>query len=278
MRRILLLAALWATPGLAVPLSTIGTFCSTFPDECRRGTESLLAARGIGTNAYYVLEVDPTTGGIPVTASVTIPANGATGSAVPAQADYQGLNNGGTLIGAIGDSAGRTIVAGGGTAGTPAGGVLTVQGVTSMTALKVDGSATTQPVSGTVTASNFPATVDTNQGTPGASTLRAILAGRPIASSIVASNAYASTNVTTGAYVQLIAATANAINNVCISNSSGSIIKVATGAGASEVDRIYLPAGGAGCYTALNIPASTRISLEALDQTAATGYFLFTGY
>lgn len=39
-----------------------------------------------------------------------------------------------------------------GTAGTPSVDVLTVQGATSMTALKVDGSAVTQPVSGTVTA------------------------------------------------------------------------------------------------------------------------------
>lgn len=39
-----------------------------------------------------------------------------------------------------------------GTAGTPSADVITVQGVTSMTPLKVDGSAVTQPVSGTVTA------------------------------------------------------------------------------------------------------------------------------
>lgn len=37
-----------------------------------------------------------------------------------------------------------------GTAGTPSADVITVQGVTSMTALKVDGSAVTQPVSGTI--------------------------------------------------------------------------------------------------------------------------------
>lgn len=39
-----------------------------------------------------------------------------------------------------------------GTAGTPSTDVISVQGITSMTALKVDGSAVTQPVSGTVTA------------------------------------------------------------------------------------------------------------------------------
>lgn len=148
----------------AVPLDTIGTFCGTFPTQCSKGTTSLLAVRGIGTNAYYVMEADPTTGSWNVnvtggTVTTTFPSAGPTGSAVPAQADYQGLNNGGTLIGAIGDSSGRTIVAGAGTAGTPAGGVLTVQGVTSMTPLLVNGSGSTQPVSGTVTA---------NQGTANA--------------------------------------------------------------------------------------------------------------
>lgn len=41
-----------------------------------------------------------------------------------------------------------------GTAGSASSDVITVQGIASMTALKVDGSAVTQPVSGTVTASN----------------------------------------------------------------------------------------------------------------------------
>lgn len=45
-----------------------------------------------------------------------------------------------------------------GTAGTPSSDVITVQGITSMTALKVDGSAVTQPISGSVSVSNFPAT------------------------------------------------------------------------------------------------------------------------
>lgn len=42
-------------------------------------------------------------------------------------------------------------IAGSGTAGTPAGGVLSIQGVTSMTPIKVDGSGVTQPISGSVT-------------------------------------------------------------------------------------------------------------------------------
>lgn len=49
-----------------------------------------------------------------------------------------------------------------GTAGTPSADVITVQGAVSMTALKVDGSAVTQPVSGTVTVTG---TVTANLGT-----------------------------------------------------------------------------------------------------------------
>jgi hypothetical protein len=55
-----------------------------------------------------------------------------------------------------------------GTAGTPSADVVTVQGATSMTPLKVDGSGATQPVSGTVTA---------NIGTSGSLALDATLTG-----------------------------------------------------------------------------------------------------
>ncbi len=53
-----------------------------------------------------------------------------------------------------------------GTAGTASADVITVQGIASMTALKVDGSAVTQPVSGTVTATVTGGTV-TGTGTAG---------------------------------------------------------------------------------------------------------------
>jgi len=55
-----------------------------------------------------------------------------------------------------------------GTAGTASADVITVQGITSMTALKTDGSGVTQPVSGTVTA---------NIGTAGSLALDATLTG-----------------------------------------------------------------------------------------------------
>lgn len=199
----------------AVPLDTIGTFCTTFPDQCRKGTTSLLAARGSGTNDYYVMEVDPTSGAVPVSGSFsfTDPAEGTPGSGAPAKAIQIGGSDG-----------------------------------TNLRAIKT-------ATDGTVKVDAYAA----------------------VTNAIVASNDDSSNNITTGAYVQLIASTANAITTLCVSDSSGQIIKVATGAAASEVDRIYLPAGGSGCFR-LNVPASTRVSLKALNADATSGYFVLTGY
>ena len=72
-----------------------------------------------------------------------------------------------------------------GTAGTPSADVITVQGVTSMTALKVDGSGVTQPVSGTVSITANSSVnqnqvggtaIDTNSGNKSAGTQRVVLA------------------------------------------------------------------------------------------------------
>lgn len=65
-----------------------------------------------------------------------------------------------------------------GVAGTPSVDLLTVQGTASMTPLKVDGSGATQPVSGSVSVSNFPAT-QTVQGTISARVLT------PVANAVV---------------------------------------------------------------------------------------------
>ncbi len=384
----------------ATPLDTIGTFCGTFPSACRNGTESLMAVRGTGTNAYYVLEADVTTGALPVNVTggsitATFASVGLTGAAVPTSADYTGLNVAGNLIGAVGDSSGRTIVVGAGTAGAGVGGVLSVQGVASGVALPISAAALPLPsgasteatlallplaqasttsgqsgpliqgavttsaptyttaktnplslttggllrvdvsgasgatnvsqfggnnvVTGTgtggngiprvtvssdstvglvagsaiignvridqttpgttnaVAATNFPTTADVNAGLVGASTIRVVRGGAASTTTVVASNAYSGTNVTTSAYVQLIASTANATNTVCVSNTNAANLKIATGAGGAEVDRIYLTGGGSGCYD-INVPASTRISLKSIDVTASTGYFLYTGY
>lgn len=64
-------------------------------------------------------------------------AASATGSAVPTDSGYTGLNSAGSLIGWIGDSSGRGVIVGAGVAGTPTGGVGSIQGVSGGTAVPV---------------------------------------------------------------------------------------------------------------------------------------------
>lgn len=127
-----------------------------------------------------------------------------------------------------------------------------------------------------VTMSSGAAAVDYAAGAVSANTPRIVQAGRPLTTTTVLTNDYTGVNVTTAAYVQLVASTANAINLLHIFDSSGSFIIIATGAAASEVDRLYIPPGGSGVPFQLNIPAGTRISLKALDVSATTGRFLLT--
>lgn len=135
-------------------------------------------------------------------------------------------------------SALNATVTGSGSAGSPAAGVVTIQGITNGTAV---------PVSGTITS------------TPGSQ-----LANAPI------ENVYSSTNITTAAYVQLVASTTNTMNNIYIFDSSGQSMIFAIGASGSEVPQLYVQPGG-GQYT-LNIPSGTRIAYKALTANATSGY------
>ena len=140
-----------------------------------------------------------------------------------------------------------------GTAGTASSDVITVQGIASMTALKVDGSAVTQPVS----IASFPAS-----------------SGR--SKVLLYRNDYTSVNLTTSAYVEVAASSAAAINRLYIADTSGSAIILATGAAGSEVEQLYIGPGGNEAPYELNIPASTRIAIKALDVTATSGQIIIT--
>lgn len=115
------------------------------------------------------------------------------------------------------------------------------------TRLLVDGSGVTQPVSGTVTA---------NVANPAVSTF--------------VRNDYSSVNVTTAAYVQLVASTAATYKRLSIFDSSGQTLKIALGAAASEADLFLVFPGGNGDID-VNIPAGTRISIRAVSATASVG-------
>lgn len=83
---------------------------------------------------------------------------------------------------------------------------------------------------------------------------------------------YSSTNVTTSAYVELIASTTAATKRVCIFDSSGQAMIFAVGGSGSEVTQLYVPPGGA--EFDLAIPASSRIAIKALTASATSGYIL----
>lgn len=178
-----------------------------------------------------------------------------------------------------------------GTAGTASADVITVQGIASMTALKVDGSGVTQPISAvslplpsgaatsalqTTISGQLPATL--GQKAMAASLAVTIASDQSSVPSKLAGKAaigkarndYTSVNVTTGAYVQLIASTAAAVSEVFIFDSSGQTLVLATGGAGVEVDQFYIVPGGNGTVP-ISIAASTRISIKAVSATANAG-------
>ena len=140
-----------------------------------------------------------------------------------------------------------------GTAGTASADVITVQGISGMTALKVDGSAVTQPVS-----------------------IASIPAGSGRSRVLLYRNNYSSVNLTTSAYLQVTVSTSGAINRLYIADTSGSAIILATGAAGAEVDQLYIGPGGSDAPYELTIPTATRVSVKALDVNATSGQLIIT--
>lgn len=129
--------------------------------------------------------------------------------------------------------------------------------------------------SGSVSATNFPSTVDANSGPATSSTIRVSPASRSFADS--ASNDYSSVNVTTGAWVQLDASWAANNNLLCITDTSGQVMELGTGAAASET-RVALIAPGWSACIPLRISVNTRVAVRAVSGTASSGYIVLSGY
>lgn len=89
-------------------------------------------------------------------------------------------------------------------------------------------------------------------------------------------NVYSSTNITTSAYVQLIASTTSAANYLDIFDSSGQAMILAVGASGSEVIQGYISPGGD--QVPLHIPAGSRVAYKALTSNATAGYLLMSLY
>lgn len=155
--------------------------------------------------------------------------------------------------------------------------------VTAAKALKVDGSAVTQPVSaaalplpsGAATSANQTTeitalgTINTTLGSPMQATGGSVKTVGYTLHEFVR-NDYTGTSVTTAAYVQLIASTSTAYEEFEIFDSSGQTLKIAFGAAASEVDQFLVYPGGNG-RVLHHVNSGVRVSIKAVSATASVG-------
>jgi len=163
--------SLASLPSLATGSNAIGSITNT-SFAATQATAANLNATVVGTGTFAVQAAQSGTWNITnISGTVSLPTGAATSAKQPAL----------------------------GTAGTASSDVLTVQGIASMTALKVDGSAVTQPVSGTVTANAGTGTMTVtvvSGATGGDSTFHLVSAA-----STNATNIKASAGKVTGWYV-----------------------------------------------------------------------------
>lgn len=153
---------------------------------------------------------------------------------------------------------------------------------TSVTGLQVTQGSTTSGQSGTLiqgaVTTNSPS-YTTAQTSPLSLNLRGGLRSNIVGGDTaqIIRNDYSSTNVTTAAYVQLVASTTANINRLWIFDSSGQDFVLATGAAASEVDQIQIPPGGWDAPVDIFIASGTRLSIKSKSATASSGILLITG-
>lgn len=92
--------------------------------------------------------------------------------------------------------------------------------------------------------------------------------GKTVATTV--RNDYTSTNVTTGAWVELVASLGSTVNEIEIFDSSGQTLELGTGAAAAETRLILVFPGGNGRVPTL-IASGTRVSIRAVSATANAG-------
>ena len=219
-----------------------------------------------GTPSGGVVSIQGVTSGqaVPISGTVTATnsANANTGGAVPAQATQVGGSDGTNLRALSVNTSGQLNI-------NNISGTITLPTGAATAANQTNASQKTQVVdgSGNVIASTSNAL---NVSVKNAS-IPVTKTGTAIANAPVY-NVYSSTNITTSAYVQLIASTSNATNIVDIFDSSGQAMILGVGGSGSEVVQYYVPPGG-DTFT-LAIPAGSRVAYKALTGNATSGYLL----
>lgn len=410
MRFLILLACLYGALAGAVPLQTYDTYTQTYPSQSRKGQFIQLLARGIGTNDMYVMEVDPTTGALPVDVTVTFDYDtnygavgadtlrtaaqigNATGAADFNSGNYSaqtlrvviaedqpaidvnanvvfGYDTNYGVVGTdtlrtaaqIGNATGAAAFGTGtrsaqtlrvtvatddvvpvsqsgswtvaatqsgswtidaaqsgtwninnitGTVSLPTGAATAANQATEISSLSSIATNTSNTATNTGTTAtntglingklnadygassgairtaaqvgNASGVADFGTGTAGAQTLRVVQAsnspasaGRSYADSAYLS--YSSSNVTTGAWVQLDASTAATFNAIFIFSSCGETLELGTGAAASETRVFLIPPGGIDGPIPLTIASGTRLSLKGVSGNCTSGQISLTG-
>jgi hypothetical protein len=216
-------------------------------------------------------------------------AASATGAAVPASADYQGVNVGGNLVGATGVTAGSITsqhVIGSGAAGTPATGVVTVQGIANMTKLLVTPDSVALPANQSVNLAQVNGTTTVNGGSAagilavgGPNATNVAITGNPTnngAQAVSAENAA----VTAGRLVQLVADLAGKLIVLPYANPenfvSGAITSAMTGTTTTSL--LAAPASGLRNYiTQITVSnGSTTVPTDIVIQDGSGGTTLYT--
>lgn len=93
-----------------------------------------------------------------------------------------------------------------------------------------------------------------------------------------ARNVYSVTNVTSGAWVELIASTPAEIQAITLFDSSGRTLELGLGAAASETRLMIVPPGGIDGIIPILIPVGSRLSIRAISATASAGEIDITGF
>jgi hypothetical protein len=87
-------------------------------------------------------------------------------------------------------------------------------------------------------------------------------------------NVYSSTNVTTGAWVQLDASLDYTSNYIELFDSSGSALELGIGPSGSEVRVALIPPGGFAVTQKLRFDQGQRLAIRAVDANATTGQLI----
>lgn len=85
-------------------------------------------------------------------------------------------------------------------------------------------------------------------------------------------------NITSGAWVELIASTSQAVTKINVIDTGGEALEFGVGAAASEVRKVAIPPGGFEGNIDISIPAGSRISLRAVGDTSEVGRFILNAW